>query len=935
MTTTPIYRKKLIEVDLPLDSINQASIHEKSGYKPGHPATLHWWARRPLAACRAVIFASMVDDPSSCPEDFPDTESQNKKRQELHNLIQQLVVWKNSTNDQLLARARKEIAESVARSRNELAPDGPDEVLQYLRDNAPSIHDPFCGGGSIPLEAQRLGLKAVGSDLNPVAVLITKALIELPPKFANQPPINADADPMGITTGRGKNKQRIPWRGAAGLADDIRYYGKWMRDEAFKRIGHLYPQAELSDGSKATVIAWLWARTIPCANPACGIDMPMLKSFQISKKANNRHWVKPVVDRKEKTVSFKVQNHARGVPSDATVNRNGAHCIACGNSVGLDYVRDQSKSGYIGDQMVAIVTEGDRKRNYLPINSTHVRSIYGARPQWKPPQTMPDDPTLVSGRGYGINYWHELFNNRQLMTLTNFSDLIAEVKLLIVNHGAEESYADTVCTYLSFAQIKSCTMNSRFNRWRNSQEKVEGIFSRQALPMIWDYPEANPFATASGDFRASVEGVAKILEMLPQLSIEGEALQANASTANYSVDVSPIFVTDPPYYDNISYATLSDFFYVWLRPLRRDVYSELFSGILTPKSEEMVAAPRFEDPRRRFENSLFKASKLMRNSCNESFPSSIFYAYKQQEEQRGGQASTGWETMLNSVVNAGFQIISTWPMRTERSNRPNALGTNALASSVVLVCRPRPDDAPISTRQNFLEELELELPIALERFTRDGHIAPADLPQAAIGPGMEIYSKYSRVETISGERVTVREALQQINRAISEYFNEQEGELDEVSRFCVDWIRIRGYGDGPFGEAEDIARPQGITVSNIANIHRLANNEPRGIIQLHPISEYHPDRRYPMTDITAWEGCMRMAFHLDTSNEDGEGVEGCSKVGRRMAGNLDSVERLARILYNHYDNLDQPRNAYIYNQLVSEWQNILDEVQRPERPTLV
>ena len=931
-TQTP-YRKKLIEVDLPLDAINKESSREKS-IRHGHPSTLHlWWSRKPLAACRAVIFASMVDDPSSCPEEFPDIASQSAKRQELHDLIEQLVKWENSNDENLLSQARTEIARSVARSRDEIAPVKPKEILDYLRDNAPTVHDPFCGGGSIPFETQRLGLKAVGSDLNPVAVLITKALIELPPKFADRPPNNPDADPMGITSGKGRQKQKVPWRGTTGLASDIRYYGKRMRDEAFKRIGHAYPRATLPDGSKNNVIAWLWARTVPCPNPACGINMPLKTTFQLSKKRNNEHWVRPIIDRDANSISFRVQNHDRGVPKNGTVNRNGATCLACGNTVKLPYVREQSKAGHLGEQMIAIVVEGDRKRVYLSPDEGQLKLAINAKASWKPIAKLPEKALGFRLQNYGFNEWHQLFTDRQLLALTTFSDLMRDVRTLIIQNGAEEEYADAICTYLSFAHTKMATRNCAYNRWDNTKDIVVGLFSRQVLSMNWDHAEANPFSMSNGSFLIAVDGVSRNVEKFLATTANGKSVQSDARSAIYS-DKGPMVVTDPPYYDNIGYSDLSDFFYVWLRPMLRDVYPDLFAGILTPKSEEMVAAPLFDNPKQWFENALLDALKHLQNNCSGDYPSSIFYAYKQQEVQHGSHASTGWETILNSIVAVNFQIVGTWPMRTELANRQRSLSANSLATSVVLVCRPRPEDARVATRQNFFDELNTELPIALDRLTRDGHIAPADLPQAAIGPGMEVYSKYRRVETISGELVPVREALQQINRVISEYLNKQEGELDDVSRFCVDWIKIRGYKDGPFGEAEDNARPKGLSVSTIGNIHNLINAE-RGIVQLHPIAQYHPDRKPPMTDMTAWEGCMRMAYHLDTSNEKGEGIPGCGKIGRLMAGNLDSVERLAHILYNHYDNQNQPRNAYIYNQLVSEWQNILDEVQRPERPTLV
>ena len=933
MPSTPPYRKKLIEVDLPLDAINKESSREKS-IRHGHPSTLHlWWARRPLAACRAVIFASMVDDPSSCIDEYPDIESQNAKRQELHDLIEQLVKWENSNDENLLAQARREIAISVARSRDETAPEKPVEVLEYLRDNAPTVHDPFCGGGSIPLEAQRLGLKAVGTDLNPVAVLITKALIELPPKFANQPPINPDADPMGFTTGKGRNKQRIPWRGATGLADDIRYYGKWVRDVAFKRIEHHYPEVELPDGSKIPPIAWLWARTVRCSNPACAAHMPMLKSFKLSSRTNNRHWLKPVLNPTTREFDFEIQNHPQEIPDKGTVDRNGAVCLACGNSVDLPYIRDRVKSGYIGEQMIAAVVSYNRKKHFVIPDDEQKACGKNAKPIWRPRQQIAPTPK-VSALSYGATNWHHLFSERQLLGLTTLSDAITTLRSELATRAPDDVYANALITYLAFALTRTTTRNCSYNRWDNTKDIVVGLFGRQAIPMIWDYAEANPFSNSNGSFTIAVEGIAKAIEKLPAEPALSVAHQADATTTSYP-QIEPVIVTDPPYYDNISYADLSDFFYIWLRPLLRDIYPDMFSGILTPKSEELIVAPRFKDGRNRFEDGLSKALNAMQINSNVDIPSSIVYGYKQQEQRDGEQASTGWETMLNAVKNAGYEIVGTWPMRTELANRQNSLDTNSLASSVIIVIRPRSSDALTATRQLFLEELDTELPIALERLTRGGHIAPADLPQSAIGPGMEIYTKYSRVETISGDPVTVREALQQINRVIGEYMDQQEGELDSVSRFCVDWLKTHAYHAAPFGDAENIARAKNLSVSDIANIHDLINAE-RGTVQLAPISEYHPERKYPMTDITAWEGCMRMAFHLDTSRgPDAKGVPGCGEVGRRMAGGIDSAERLARILYNHYDNLNQPRNAYIYNQLVSEWQNILDEVQRPEERSLI
>ncbi len=940
------YRRKLIEVDLPLDDINHESAREKS-IRHGHPSTLHlWWARRPLAACRAVIFASMVDDPSSCPDEFPTEDEQRAERERLHEMIKQLVKWESTDERQpdvkpLLANARYEIARSVARSRGETAPTDPDEVLNYLREHGLPIYDPFAGGGSIPLEAQRLGLKAIASDLNPVAILINKALIEIPPKFKNLPPVNPDADDLGVSAGTGKNAQRIPWRGTSGLADDIRYYGAWMRDEAFKQIGHLYPKAILPDGSEATVIAWLWARTIPCPNPACGAQMPLLKTFQLSQKSNNEHWIKPVIGRGlslPQRVSFVVQNHSDGVPDSGTVNRHGAVCVACNTAIRLADVREQARDGKMGEQMTAIVVEGDRRRIFVSPNDAHIQAAISAEPAWRPSQAMPNTPTLVSGRGFGITHWHQLFTQRQLLAITTFSDLIADVRQMVRQEGGNDEYANTVCTYLSLVLGRTVDSSSSYATWQNVGDKVAHVFARQAIPMVWDFAEVNIFSTSTQNWMGQIEWVAKVVERLPSDVHGGVVHQADASTTicvksschpQGHAQAGPVIVTDPPYYDNIDYADLSDFFYVWLRRPLREVYPDLFAGILTPKGEEITAiASRFEDSRQRFEALLNQTLKMIRERCSNEFPSSIFYAYKQQEEERGGRASTGWETMLSAIVSAGFEIVGTWPMRTERSARSTALGTNALASSVVLVCRPRPDDADFATRREFFDALERELPAELDQLTQGGHIAPTDLAQAAIGPGMRIYSRYSRVATISGVPVPIREALVAINSVIAHYHDRQEGELDSESRFCFDWLKQHGYATGQYGEAETLVRAKDIVISKLQGSVLTAEG---GQVRLLPIEAFEDSEQLP-DGMTAWEACFRMAYHMNF--EYGRGVEGAADVGEAIRDKLDSVERMARILYNHYDRNGDAENAVIFNNLVVAWKDIEMKMADPRQHTL-
>ena len=930
MTSRLPCRKKLIEVDLPLDAINEESAREKPN-DSSHPANLHkWWARRPLAACRAVIFASLVDDPSSCPEEYATSKLQREERERLHDIIRRLVAWKNNSDESVLGEARYEIARSLARSRNERPPEH-GEVLTYLRHRAQPIYDPFCGRGSIPLEAHRLGLRAIGSDLNPVAVLITKALIELAPKFANRPPVNPDADPMGMNVGKGNKARQLPWRGAAGLANDIRYYGRKIREMAWERVGHYYPNAKLSNGGEALVIAWLWARTVPCPNPACGVAMPMVKTFQLSSKSNNRYWTRPIVDRAARTISFKVQDHNDGVPAGGTVNRSAVTCVACRSAFPLSYVREQASAGNMDEQMTAIVAEGDHKRLFLSPDEEHVQAALEAEPAWRPFGNLPEKALGFRVQRYGFTKWHQLFTNRQLVASTTFSDLHSDARQLMNFHGASQDDSDAISTYLALVISKITQGNCAFSRWRKDTNSVEGLFGRQTLSMIWDFAETNPFSNSTQNWLSHIERVAKSVEHIPTYVNTATAYQADAATSIH-INHGPVIITDPPYYDQIGYADLSDFFYVWLRPMLRDVYPELFAGIMTPKAEEMVANPRFDDPRKRFEDLLGDTLKLIRQHCTDNFPSSIFYAHKQQEERHGDRTSTGWETMLSAVVSANLEVVGTWPFLTELSTRQRAQGSNVLETSIVLVCRPRPENARVATRRQFLDALEAELPVALDQLTRESHIAPVDLAQAAIGPGMQIYSRYRKVETIGGDPVPVREALAAIRRVIAEYDQREQGELDSPTRFCLDWLRQYGNDEGPYNDAHTLARANNVSVEELRDSRGLLTAV-GGAVSLLPIDEYGPDRRPRLGEMTAWEGACRMAYHL--SWEDGRGVVGAADVAAGMGSNVESVERLARILYNHYDRKGDSRNSVLFNNLVVEWPNILARMQAPEQGRMI
>ena len=929
------YRRKLIEVDLPLDAINAESAKEKS-IRKGHPSTLHiWWSRKPTASCRAVLFTSLVDDPIDCQEEFKTEEEQSAERERLHDIVRRLVRWDstnetNRQNEELLASARWEIARSVARSRNEppLDPEDRNAVLAYLNDKALSVYDPFCGGGSIPLEAQRLGLKAIGSDLNPVAVLITKALIELPSEYRGQPPVNPESDNTGMLTGKGKRATVIPWRGAAGLADDIRYYGRWMRQEAWDRIGHLYPPLELPDGSQAPVTAWLWTRTLPCPNPACKVEMPLTGTFQVSSKKGNEHWARPNFNPESGRLSFTVQDTPEGVPRGGTADGiRGATCIKCRSGAPPEFAREQSRNGKVRQVLTALVAEGKQKRRLFGSpTETHIRAAAEGHPAWQPSGNLPDKARSISIQAYGFTEWHHLFTERQMTALTNFCDLMKDLAQKLEEDQAEQQYANIIQTFMALAISKLAHGCSSFNRWRPDAHKVEGVFARQGIGMIWNFAEINPFSSTTQNWMAQVDWIADVVEHLPHNVNKGKTHQADAATTIHA-DKGPVIVTDPPYYDNIHYADSSDFFYIWLRASLRDIYPELFGGILVPKQEEMIASRfRFKNPRDRFETQLNKTLSLIRERCSPEFPASIFYAYKQQEEERQGRASTGWETMLSALVNAGFQVTGTWPMRTEMSTRVNSIEANTLASSVILVCRPRPAEARQASRREFLNELEDELPRALEQLTREGHIAPVDLAQAAIGPGMKVYSKYSRVETISGDQVTVKEALAAINQAIANYDERQEGELDPPTRFCLDWMKQYGFGEGQYGEAQTLAQAKNVSIEGeLRDAHSLVTAQ-GGNVQLQPLDYYSADRSPSPGRMTAWEGCFRMAWNLD--HQDGS-IQGAADIARGMGSDAESVERLARILYNNFDRTKDSRRAVMFNNLVTSWDDIQAEVARP------
>jgi putative DNA methylase len=935
------YKKKLIEVALPLEAINKESAREKS-IRHGHPSTLHlWWARRPLAACRAVLFASLVDDPSAHPEQFPSEEDQEKERRRLFSIIEDLVKWENTTEERVLSAAREEIMKSTD-------------------NNPPPVLDPFCGGGSIPLEAQRLGLEAHGSDLNPVAVLITKALIEIPPKFANQPPVHPR-----------KNNQLQNWVGARGLAEDIRYYGQWMRQEAEKRIGHLYPKVKITEailqerpdlkdqnlksGDELTVIAWLWARTVKCPNPACVAQMPLVRSFWISKRKAKEVWVQPIIDTLEKTINFKIRIDEGNAP-EGTVSRNGAQCIFCNHHVPLDHIRSEGKAKRMGVQMMAIVVEGKKGRVYLPPIMEHKSTADFEKPQNIPDSNLPEQALGFRVQLYGIKKHQDLFTPRQLVALTTFSDLVSKARESVIeeaqiavfpndDRGLDEggtgaiAYADAVATYLAFLIDKQADLGNALNRWEPVAQCPRQLFGRQAIPMVWDFAEGNPLGNSSGSWSILIDNLHHSLNspgfIFDRKSV-GMSLQLDATAAISKVSV-PLISTDPPYYDNIGYADLSDFFYIWLRRSLKDVYPNLFSTLMVPKNQELVADPhRFggdkEKSRKFFESGAIKAFSLMCMAQNTEFPMTVYYAFKQSEIEGIGKenkvqtttaVSTGWETMLEGLLTAGLSVTATWPTSTECRSRMRGQVSNALASSIVIVCRPRPESAPMATRREFISALKTELPEALKNL-QHGNIAPVDLAQAAIGPGMSVFSRYAKVIEADGKPMTVRTALQIINQALDEYLTEQEGDMDQDTRFCVAWFEQFGLNEGPFGEADVLARAKNTSVRGLEDAGVAVSKG--GKLKLLSREEY-PQSWDPAKDkrLTVWECTQHLIRRLNTGGEQGA----AELAGRLGSGRSEEARALAYRLYSICERKNWAKQALDYNSLVIAWPEIITLAQEP------
>jgi len=942
--------RKLIEVALPLDAINVACAKEKS-IRHGHPSTLHlWWARRPLAAARAVIFAQLVNDPGY-QQGGGFKYGRNKKeaateRKRLFKIIEDLVLWENSTNEELLACARTEIQRSW-REVCDLNKDHPQAAELFNPERIPAFHDPFAGGGAIPLEAQRLALEAHASDLNPVAVLINKAMIEIPPKFAGRAPVGPETQRRGTGGTLGLSQS---WPGASGLAEDVRRYGAWMRAEAEKRLGHLYPLVEITPemarerpdlkphvGQKLTVIAWLWARTVKSPNPAFShVDVPLASTFVLGTKPGKQAYVQPLVEDKQYRFTVKLGTPPPEAKAGTKLGR-GANfsCLMSGSAIEPKHIYAEALAKRMGVRLMTVVAEGPRGRIYLaPTPALEARAR--TEPTWQPDLMMPENPRWFSPPLYGLTTYADLFTPRQLVALTTFSDLLEEVrenarrnalsagmmddKRSLEGDGAgATAYADAVSVYLAFAISRAADYGSSICSWHNGpkMEALRNTFGRQAVPMVWDFAEGNPLSDSSGNWTNNIEFVAKVVDRLPAVAA-GYATQADAQTQTLSS--LKVISTDPPYYDNIGYADLSDFFYIWLRRSLRPALPNLFSTLAVPKAEELVATPYRHGGRESAEafflGGMTQAMHRLAEQAHPAFPVTIYYAFKQSEsDATEGTASTGWDTFLEAVIRAGFAINGTWPMRTELSNRMVGAGTNALASSIVLVCRQRPANAPTVSRREFLRELNAVLPDALDEMTKGSGddrspVAPVDLSQAIIGPGMAVFSKYTAVLEANGEPMTVKTALQLISRFLA------GDDFDHDTRFCLRWFEENGWKDGPFGGAETLSRAQGTSVDGVKEAGVIKSGG--GKVRLLKWSEY-PSDWDPKTDTRnpIWETLHHLIRALKGDGETGAGV-----LLAAVASQGESVRQLAYRLYTLCERQGWAEDARAYNELITSWTGI-------------
>ncbi len=882
-------KKKLIEVALPLEAINLGSKPEtENPFLRGHPRAIHnWWARTPLSVARALLFAQLIDDPgNSLPP-----EAARVEREKLLAFVAKLATWEATTDDSLIGEARARIA-------------------AQFNGNVPEFWDMFGGRASIPLEAQRLGMQVTSSDLNPVAVTIQRALLEFPARFTGRAPVHPQD--------RTKLPGRPTWKGTEGLAEDVRWFGSQICLRAKERLASLYPKGP----NGKTVIAWLWARTVPSPDPACkGVHVPLVRSFKLAGQKRQVS-VLPITDRHNSTFKFTIVEDKSHEP-DGTMSRKGGVCLLSDAPMPFAYIREQAKLGNMHSRLMAIVTEGNRAREYHAPNDAHVRAAEQAKPDWRPDCEMPKKHRNFQPPVYGMDNIGDLFTPRQLVALGTICDLIAETRKELVGQRLDEEYVNALTFYLACAVSRMTDYHTNLATWNPTNENVSHLFQRQAIPMAWDFCEANPIE-GKLSYDVAAEWVASSLESLPRNAPVARVLPLDARTGVPEFATPPVISTDPPYYDNISYADLADYFYVWLRRVLRDVDARTFATVLTPKTPELIASPTRHGSKeladQHFRLGFHKVFETIRSKSHPDVPCTIYYAFKQEEDydasdEEGQRVSTGWETMLEGLVETGFQVTGTWPVRTTKKARAVARDANALASAIVLVCRPRPVNAPTATRRDLVNALKAELPLALTDLQR-GNIAPADLAQAAIGPGMAVYTRFNKVLDAEGKPVLVREALALINKTLGETLTEQEGDFDADSRWALAWFEQYGFAEGEYGVAETLSKAKNTSVNGLVQAGILKSS--RGSVRLLKPGELPADWD-PDTDmrLTAWEMVHQLVRSLESGGESDAAV-----LAGKLAARAEVARELCYRLYSLCERKKRTAEALSYNSLVQSWPEI-------------
>jgi putative DNA methylase len=771
-------------------------------------------------------------------------------------------------------------------------------------------------------------------------------MIEIPRKFVGLAAVNAEANSE-------KTLAKRQWKGAEGLAEDVRHYGQWMRDEAKRRIGHLYPEVEITSalakvrpdlkpliGQKLTVIAWLWARTVKSPNPAfADVDVPLVSTFMLSTKPGKETYVEPVIENSNYHFTVKV-----GKPKNADVAQNGTklsrganfRCVMSGTPIDGEYIKAEGKAGRMGVRLMAIVAEGERARVYVPPMPNHEAVARQAAPEWRPDVTISGSTQYLGVKPYGMEQFSQLFTDRQTVALTTFSDLVREARERVLKDAEAANrhpdsrrlsdggtgavaYADAVSVYLAFGVDRSADFWCSLCIWANQpkNELVTHVFGRQALPMTWDFGEVNVFSKSGGNFLKNLEYVVKAISVGGPIA--GVAVQADAQTQDLSS--GKVVSTDPPYYDNVPYADLADFFYIWMRRSLRSVFPKLFETVAVPKAEELVAFAYRHFGKSGAEAFFLKgmthAMHRLAEQAHHALPVTIYYAFKQTEsEAETGTTSTGWETFLDAVIRAGFAVTGTWPVRTEREGRMRQNASNALASSIVLVCRPRLSEAKTATRRDFLNALKSELPAALTHLQR-GNIAPVDLAQAAIGPGMAVYSRYAKVLDADGQPLSVRDALSLINETLDEVLAEQEGDFDADSRWAVAWFDQSGFAEGAYGVAETLATAKNTSVAGLVQAGILASKG--GKVRLFKAAELSEEWN-PATDsrLTAWETVHQLVRVLEAGGESA-----AAALVANLGSKAEVARELAYRLYTIAERKKRAAEALSYNGLVQSWPEIM------------